>query len=357
VTAVVKGPSRAGYWVSGACLLAVAVSVLVTFWGAVRIIETVEDFVTIPGTAKGQVVRLTESGKYTVFIEGRGILDETDVPAVVLVVEGPDGATQRIIPDRGAGMDFSYEISGRSGARLGSFRVDEPGAYRIRLESGVGGEPGNFPTYMLHFGRLDFGAPVVAMIGGFVVAGIFTLAAIILFIVTIVRRNTFKRRHGPMLVGYPGGYVPPGAWSPPPAGGGWSPPPAGPGGGWPPPPPPAAPPPPQPGPWGHTNPPGGWKPPSESSAPSPTPGAPSGPPVGEQPAGPPPTSVPADRPDSSPPDRGEDDTTGAVGGPTAADEPTAAPQGADPAASSDAPASEGSDGDGSSSRDPGGRSS
>ena len=107
----------------------------------------------------------------------------------MLVVEGPDGATQRIIPDRGAGMDFSYEISGRSGARLGSFRVDEPGAYRIRLESGVGGEPGNFPAYLLHFGRLDFGAPVVAMIGGFVVAGIFTLAAIVLFIVTIVRRN------------------------------------------------------------------------------------------------------------------------------------------------------------------------
>ena len=82
------------------------------------------------------MVRLTESGKYTVFIEGRGILDEADVPAVVLVVEGPDGAMQRIIPDRGAGMDFSYEISGR--VRRPAGLVPGRRARRLPHPAGVG---------------------------------------------------------------------------------------------------------------------------------------------------------------------------------------------------------------------------
>jgi len=63
VTAVVKGPSRAGYWVSGACLLAVAVCMGVAIWGVARMIDAVDDFVSIRGTSEGQVVPLPHAGK------------------------------------------------------------------------------------------------------------------------------------------------------------------------------------------------------------------------------------------------------------------------------------------------------
>jgi len=349
VTAVVKGPSRAGYWVSGACLLAVAMCVLVMIWGVVRVLGEVDDFVTIRGTTEGQVVRLTETGKYMVFIEGPGIDEEADIPPVVLLVESPDGTEQRVLPDRDAGMDVSYEVAGESGARLGSFRVDEPGDYRIRLESGIGGEPRNAPTYTLHLGRLDVAGPVVALIGGFVLGGILTLAAVTLFVVTIVRRNSHKRRYGPTPYAYPvgpGGYGAPGAWLPPPpdaTGGptGWSPPPTAP-----PPPPRGS------GPWDHTNPPGGWTPPSGSPAPPPSPDAAAAPPVWAPPAEPtpvesPPAPMPAASADPATPDRGEDDTT------TVDDEPTGSPD-AGPGPSSDAGGSAGSDSGGSSGSDPGG---
>ena len=250
-----------------------AAGVAISVWGGVRIVHTVDDFETIRGTTEGRTVSLSETGQYSVFIDGLGIGDESDIPAVVAVVEDPSGRVQRILPDRGEAGDLSYMMSGASGARLGTFEAREPGSYRISLESGIGGEPGNFPIYTLHVGRLDVGGAVAAVVAGFVIGGVFTLAAIVLLVVTAVRRSSHRRR---MALAAPYGYgygwsvpVAPGAWMPPTDAAGAVP-------GWVPP-PPGAPPPPAPPPatpWSHTNPPGWWTPPSETPAPSSNPSGP-----------------------------------------------------------------------------------
>jgi hypothetical protein len=252
-----RKPSSAGYWIAGvAGVVGVIAAVawfaisLVGYFGAV---DSYTRF-SVPGSRTVQL----DAGTYKVFAEYPGAnldVSGTDSVGVVRVVD----ATGRPVVISNAVLSESYAWNGHDGRSIAQFTAPTTGQYTVSAaEPAIGSSSG----VQVAVGRGLGDSVVGPVLGSMAVGAISVLFAIVLVIVTAVRRGRWRRRNlPPPNVGYPGCYGPSGFY-----------PPAGPYGA----------------------PPGAYGPPAGAYGPPPGanwgthPGPPpQGPPVGSAPVGPP----------------------------------------------------------------------
>ncbi|MCU0310056.1 MAG: hypothetical protein MUE36_03830 [Acidimicrobiales bacterium] len=269
-----KLPSK-GFWIALVIFLVTAVvGIVMIVVSFTTIANAISDFaeIDVPQTAE---VRLS-TGEYWVFV-GTDSASTGAASLVDVTVTAPDGSSLVLTSDIG---QYDAETGGLSFTSLGRIDIDQAGVYTFETDGPDGTS--------VRVGQLPIGTFVGLLIGGIALGALGFLVALILVIVTLVRRSKAKKQMV-RTAGYPGAataYPPSYAPTPPPAP---MPPPtmAPPGQSAPPPgpqaPPAPATPPPAPAP----------TPPPPAPAPTPPPPGPQAPPA---PATPPPAPAPAPTP-------------------------------------------------------------
>jgi hypothetical protein len=270
---------KAGFWWALVIFLATAIAGVVMIVVSVgTIASTIDGFaeIDVPDTAE---VRLGE-GEYWIFA---GSPTDIGLGQVDVRITAPDGGTLSLSSDFG-----QYEASsgGDQFSSLGSVDIEEAGVYLF--------ETAGPSDTSVRIGKIPVARIVGLFVGGIAVGAVGFLLAVIILIVTLVRRGR-KKKQVAATYGAPSGY--------PPAPGGPPPPPAPMPGQTPPPWPPAA-----PGP-GAGPPPSAPTPPPPPAAPTPPPSGPTPPPApmpGQTPPPPPPSgpTPPPPPPPGQPPSEG-----------------------------------------------------
>lgn len=131
-------PSRLWYGLAGGLLAGTVICIVLGIYyfslmpGKAQQLQRV----TVPGQAR---VTFTEPGRYVVYIEGPGVSEGPSIGTVNVLLHPLDnGSPIAVSPSQGSWS--SYNMAGREGRSIGSFRVDHPGTYV--LAAGVATEPG-----------------------------------------------------------------------------------------------------------------------------------------------------------------------------------------------------------------------
>lgn len=235
-----KLPKAGFFWALGIFVVTAVTGIVLVVLGVRQFVDDIDG--SRPISAPGEDSLQLEEGDTWVFASVPfGSAEEQ----VNVRITDPDGATrtlsQETVPTGSASTD------GEQFVPLGFFSVDTPGTYRFVVDAPEGTE--------VRVGTLSLGTLVAFVFGGMAVGFIGFVIALIILIVTLVRRGSRKKqqRAADYASGYPGGGYPGGGYATagtqptqqwPPAG--QSPPPQAPPGQWPPqdPTPPASPPPP-----------------------------------------------------------------------------------------------------------------
>ncbi|MBK9178855.1 MAG: hypothetical protein IPM45_04660 [Acidimicrobiales bacterium] len=239
-------PSWVWYVVAGAVALAgVGVSVVLIVLGALRFVGEVDDLqrVVMPGRATLEL----DEGSYTIYYEylsevgGRPFDTPVVPPDLRFTLIGPDGTQVPLALYDGS---FTYSDADRAGSAQLTFRAPTSGEYVL---TGVDVTERS-PDVVIAVGPGLAGTLVRAVLVGLVVGALCEVVALVILVVTVVRRSKSKRLLDAQH--------PPSGWPPPPgtgygtwAGGqpAWAAPsPVAPPPGWSPPPSPPSPPSPSP---------------------------------------------------------------------------------------------------------------
>lgn len=195
-----KQVSPAGYWIAAALLVIGCGGALVWF------IVTVVGMVPNPSnyartTIPGQITERFEEGSYTVFYESPAARASTYSAPQVRVWNGDEPVLLNE-----TFLTSSYVRDGRAGSSIARFRVRSPGVYRIE----VIGEP-QPESFQVAVGLDESMAGVGGILGSMALGGLSFLVALVLLIVTVVRRGKAKRANQPQLPPYgaPPQYPPP----------------------------------------------------------------------------------------------------------------------------------------------------
>jgi hypothetical protein len=187
-----KLPKAGFFWALGIFLVtAIAGAVLIAL-GISSIVDEIDDFQRIDVPADTEV-RL-EEGDNWVFA---GADSTASADQVEVTVTAPDGTVLNVITDDFTGAETSTD--GQQFSPLGFIEVEQAGTFRFVTE----GPPGS----TVRVGTLELGRIVGLLVGGAAVGGIGFLLAMILLIVTLVRRGSAKKRQRAAAYAgsYPGG--------------------------------------------------------------------------------------------------------------------------------------------------------
>jgi len=250
-------------WLGGLLVLAgIVLGVLLVISGVRSISDRVNGLQRVP-LATGGPIEISDPGTYRVYLERADLSPSLNVDSRVIVIRAvqvrtPSGGLVALQPDP---IAETYNFSGHHGRKIGRFRADRPGRYRLVVQEFTGSSR----IGQLAVGRRGPTGAVATILGGVFGGGAMVVVGIVLLIIGGVRRSR-SRRLPPG--GYPGGVS---GWAPPPVPGAWA---GAPGsmpgsapGPWGQPPVPSG--------WGQPAP-GGWAPPPVapgSAAPPPSPGA------------------------------------------------------------------------------------
>ncbi len=196
-------PSRGLYGLA-AVLLAVGSALFAGSMGSmIRMIMQAGEGLTqivVPGEG---VVQVAEPGTIAIYHEyqsavgGQTYANAQQLPGLTVTVTGPDGQS---LPLQASQMSENYTMGSRQGVRLFQFDAPTPGEYRVE---------GSFPDASATPAVLAVGTSVLwGMFGaigmtclGTAVGGICCLAAMIVFVVTIIKRSAAKKRIAAETVG------------------------------------------------------------------------------------------------------------------------------------------------------------
>jgi hypothetical protein len=231
--------SPAGYWIAGAVLLVGAGAAVVWFVIAiVSLVNIADDFDRIAVPGRGELT--LDEGDWVIYHEHDGASSGTFVPEPTVSITGPDGDTVPLMGYLSSSTDNYVTTSGNEGVAIGGFIADEPGRYQVA----VAGE--SSPPQRVAVGRaISDSIEVTGILGSMALGAFSVVVALVVFIVTVVRRGRAKRARFAAAYGYAGEQGHDQPWGSPAAG--WGPPPAPPGAhpgaptGWGPPPPPPPP--------------------------------------------------------------------------------------------------------------------
>ena len=193
----------AGFWIALVIVAVTAIAGIVMVAIAVgTVANAISDFaeIDVPQTAE---VRLG-SGEYWVFA-GTPTDSSISATAVDVTVTAPDGAFVVLTSELGS---YDAETGGLSFTSLGRIDVQSAGVYTFETNG-----PGEATVRV---GQLPLGRFVGLLVGGIVVGGLGFLLALILVIVTLVRRSSAKKRLAASAYPVAGGPTPFAAPTPPP---------------------------------------------------------------------------------------------------------------------------------------------
>lgn len=178
-----SGPSRKGYVLAGAVLVAGAIGLAAILYLGLSGLSMQR--VVVPGADE---LALDEPGRYTIYHESRSVMDGRvyDVADVSgLTVELVSAETGESVPLDAPGANTTYELRGRSGRAVLTFEVGRPGAYRLSAGYPTGGGP----ETVLAVGK-GFGTRIAMTIAGAIAVAIGSvLLAGAIAVVTFVRRR------------------------------------------------------------------------------------------------------------------------------------------------------------------------
>lgn len=154
-------PGRKWYWISGAVGIAGVVAFIVLLLSSLSGFGDGLQQMKAPGKAD---YMFNEPGRYTVFHEYESVFEgayfsSSEVVSELKVGVRPSGGGAAIAI-RGAGVNASYNVSGRSGVAIFEFDITEPGSYRVDARYGGGGTK---PTIILAIGH-DFTGGLFSLI-------------------------------------------------------------------------------------------------------------------------------------------------------------------------------------------------
>lgn len=157
--------------------------------------------VVVPGSPE---IVLDEPGTWTIYREtGSSIAGKyygyADLTGLEVVVRAPSGQTVTLTPP---GMNENYTIGGREGTAIFRFEAPTVGVYHLEA-SYPGGRDG--PEGVLAVGRLFMTNLLITIFGGLGIAFFSFALALVIAVVTFVRRYRAKRRQAPATVVYPPG--------------------------------------------------------------------------------------------------------------------------------------------------------
>lgn len=226
-----KRPSAAGYWIGAAiAVVGVVASIIwfvVTLTGVVGAADSYPRF-SVPGSRSVEL----ETGTYKIFVEYPGAnLDLSQSPLVSgLSVIDPDG---RDVAVTNSVINETYAWNGRDGRVIGQFTSSRAGRYTVSANSAR--ESSSRVVDVAIGPGLDLSV-VGPLLGSMALGAFAVLIALVIVIITVVRRGRWKRSRRPSMTvgGYrgPSGPVAYGASGPGDWGGypGYSPGPSGPAG-------------------------------------------------------------------------------------------------------------------------------
>ncbi len=169
--------SVAGYWIAGAiALIGVVAAAVWAITGTVGVIGEVNAFprIDVPGS---DTVNIDETGGRVVFYEGTG---KPHWELLSLEIAGPDGSP---VPIATYVTDLTYSFGGRTATAIATFEATEEGTYSVSTSNAP--EPGARIAIGNSFAKEAVGR----IFGAFAIGGLSVIVAIILFIVTLLRRR------------------------------------------------------------------------------------------------------------------------------------------------------------------------
>jgi hypothetical protein len=178
-------PSRLGYAVAGGLLAVAMICIVFAVAGFISMDRQIQHFqrVAVPGETQ---VTFTEPGRYLVYMEGPGMADDHPAPAHVTVRLEPVNGGPPISVESTNGQT-SYQMGGYEGRSVGSFRIGQPGVYRLSAD----GPTSPSITHVAVGGSIvgDIAVSAVLIVAAILVG----LASLAVGVITAVRRNNARR--------------------------------------------------------------------------------------------------------------------------------------------------------------------
>lgn len=178
-------PSRVWYAVAAGLLAGVIACVVIGVLSFISVLQQIDQLQRVEAPGQDEVV-FSESGRYTLYVEGPGVayIIPADMPVVTIVPQ--DGGPPVTIEERRLGN--TYTAGGQEVRAVGTFRIDRPGVYDLR--AGTHDAP---DITGVAVGRVSTRLFVVATFA--ILGGVFLLApcALVLILVTYVRRDNARR--------------------------------------------------------------------------------------------------------------------------------------------------------------------
>jgi len=173
--------SKAGYWIGGGLIaFAVVGAILWGVFGVIGVVNAVDDFQRVPIPAARSVELGAE--KSIIYVEGPRA-DERTPPVRFAII---DPGTERSLPIASYGGSLTYSFD-TTGSAIATVTPPRAGRYVVRTQGVRDG------LYELAIGDSIAGKLVAAILGAFVVGGIFALSGTALIVVTSIRRSRRRK--------------------------------------------------------------------------------------------------------------------------------------------------------------------
>ncbi|NLX23190.1 MAG: hypothetical protein GXY55_16180 [Phycisphaerae bacterium] len=190
---------RPGRWLYGLAAALLVVGFIVAAGCTISMIRMImqagEGFtrIVVPGEGVVQVdepVTLTIYHEYSGWVDGQTYSNPKNLPTLKVAVTGPDGQP---VPVQAGGANETYTMGAREGVALSRFDASQTGEYRVAgsLSADVA-EQTVIAVGESFLGRL-LGTILMTTLGA-VFGGLCCLAATIVFLVTIIKRSSARRR-------------------------------------------------------------------------------------------------------------------------------------------------------------------
>ena len=207
-----RRPSRLWYVLAGALVVGAGIWLTAGLLLGFRSLERqIREFQRVPVPGQKEV-RLAREGGYTLYLEGPGASDPTRTNQSLTVSLVPAGGGDPVSIRRYA-TSATYDLAGHSGRAVGSFRIDRPGSFLLRVR----GEPGVAPSNVAVGTSI---APVIvrALVPTIPGAIVLFLVGVAVAVVVAIRRNQASRAAAAPAIpagSPPYGPVPPGWFADP----------------------------------------------------------------------------------------------------------------------------------------------
>lgn len=154
-------PSRKGYWLAAAILVAALVAMGIFLGARLSALGQGLIQVVVPGEA---ALALAEPGTYTIFHERESVVDgriyaSESISGLAVTVRTPAGAPVALAP---VTTSSTYTFGGRTGVAAFNFELATPGSYRLAARYADGRRE---PRVVLAIGRNFMGGLLITIFG------------------------------------------------------------------------------------------------------------------------------------------------------------------------------------------------